>query len=105
MKTPDYNVIFQDGHTLHKLRNQHNILHTRRIGELYLPSGTLIGRDPNIGIDGLTIGPAVALGRYPVSVTLAMEGFFNELAFASVRFKSSAPARWEAAHGVDEQSY
>jgi hypothetical protein len=66
-------------------------------GVLVLPTGRLVACDPFIG-DGEPFAAEVPPGRYPVVLSIAHFGNDDQrVAFATVRFRSSLPEKWEPA--------
>jgi hypothetical protein len=69
-------------------------LHT--VADLELPTGEIVTCDPFL-VDGAALARKVEPGAYPVTLSVASFGDDQRVVAASVRFRSGAPVRWEAA--------
>lgn len=99
----DYTFVFQDNQVLTYRNSLHHVLHCQQVGNLMLPSGKVVARDPLIDTDGVLFDIGIVPGTYPVFVTTAFQDVAHDMAFAALRFTQTEPVRWEPVHGKDER--
>lgn len=70
-------------------------LRHRPMGNLVLSTGQLVACDPFVGPDAEPFRMALPCGSFPVILSVAEIHSDQRVAFASIRFKKTIPARWE----------
>ena len=67
----------------------------RQIGNLHLPTGALVACDPFVPMDAGDFTVSLPRGTFPVVLSIAQFANDQRVAFASIRPKEHAPAKWE----------
>lgn len=70
------------------------VLTQHGIGDLHLPTGALVACDPIILYELEPFSLSLPSGSYPVVLSVAEFGSDQRVAFATIRVKKTAPARW-----------
>lgn len=92
MSTPvdNLNAALLDGFQAGRVRLIH-----RKIGDLIITSGRLVGCDPFVCPEAAPFSVQLPNGRLPLVLSLAETGTDQRVAFAVLRISDSTPVRWE----------
>ncbi len=80
----------QDGVQIGKATLRHH-----RVGDLILSTGKLVACDPFVTPEAEPFSLLVPRGTFPVVLSVAEIATDERVAFATIRFKQTSPAKWE----------
>lgn len=83
-------LAFQDG-----VQNGKAVLRHHSIGDLLLPSGQLVACDPFVTPEATPFNLSLPCGEFPVVLSVEETATDQRVAFATILFKPTSPARWE----------
>ena len=89
--SPEYlEASLHDGFSQQNMKLVHH-----SIGELSLPTGTLVACDPFVDSDATPFSLNLPRGKFPVNLSIAEIATDQRVAFAVVRFTPAIPVRWQ----------
>lgn len=94
--------ILVEGSSIETLQGSSRIEH-RVIGNLQVRGRRIVACDPLVPVDRAPFSVTVEPGEYPVVLGLARHDDVATIVFALVRFQDAPVARWEQAHGEDDE--
>jgi hypothetical protein len=99
---PGFSQAFAEGQTIMTCANGPTTVSLSTIGELIVPSGTIVACDPFTAYTSLRVDGGVAPGRYPVVLSLANVGKDYRVACALLQFSDQVAVRWHPVRIRDE---
>lgn len=72
-------------------------LHLEQVGNVALPTGTIVAADPLVECDRLPFTTTVTPGEYPVTLSLAQIGSERRVAYATIQLTHNQAVKWEMA--------
>jgi hypothetical protein len=79
-----------DGQQIGKATLRH-----QQVGDLLLPTGQLVACDPFVSPEAEAFNLLLPSGTFPVVLSVAEIATDQRVAFATIRFKQTAPVKWE----------